>query len=186
VETAETAQSKVALVKDSSPIPIDMLSHRHSPSLPTDLSQFANSSPLTAPSSTETTPRSKRQMQHRPTVSDAHSSLDQIISKQTDSPSPLSTTKSSVPHTPELYQTPSVNATDAEARTPLSEFDLSPGVTFVNQTSLPDPSLAAAASQSEKDSSSRLTPTTSQAAGGKRKGAVKAFLHGIKNNVALR
>lgn len=172
-----------AVVKESSPPSIDVLSHRHSPSLPTDLSQFADMNLMTAPSSTETTPRSKRQIQHRPSVSDAHASLDQIVTKRLDPASPLSTTKSSVPHTPELHQTPSVNATDNEARTPLSDYDLSPGLSFGNLTPVPD----AFASQVDKDSSSRLTSTASQAAaGGRRKGAVKAFLSGIKNNVALR
>lgn len=155
-------------VKGASPTSIELSFHRHSPSLPADLSQFASQ----APSSPDATPRSKQgASRHRPSLSDPHYSNENSITKRQEPPSPLSITKSSTPQTPELQQTSSFNASDNEAKTPLSEYDLSPDVASANQSQMLE------LPRSEK---------AGQVGGGRKAKAVKAFLHGIKNNVAMR
>jgi hypothetical protein len=156
--------------KETSPPSNDIPSHRHSPSLPADLSLYAGLSP----SSPDTTPRSKQiTSRHRPSLSDPHSSNEFTIPKRQEPPSPLSITKSSTPQTPELQETPSFNTTDNEAKTPLSDYELSsPDLASANQSQVLE------LPRSEKDAG--------QAGGGGKRKTVKAFFSGIKNNVAMR
>lgn len=174
---AESRQPKQELDRyniDSQPPSLDTPIHRHSPSLPTDLSQFAG--PLQSSDGIETTPRSKRrQNSHRPTTSDSHSSLDQLHVKRADSGESYSpTSKLNLSATPNLHKMSSVNNLASSQTSPSpfsSEQFLSPEKSSRNQQALPS---------SARWDEDNLRPSDQT---GKRKGSVKAFLHGIKNNV---
>lgn len=180
-----------------SPPSFDAPVHRHSPSLPADLSQFSATSPqLVTNNSNTSTPRSNRKSSHRPTTSDSHSSLDVIHNKQGGvgneylSPTFSSTTQMTSPSLHKTnsmnddlkgghHQAPSLFPSTLKYDPYLDSKIASSGNRFANSSSNLSTSSGGGAGMRDDG----VISGSSNRGAGKRKGTVKSFLNGIKNNV---